>query len=74
MTCSICTPGLNDSLISIAGEFQADGRRHRLQPLLFPQGREGALFHAIKPLLKQPVVIHGRNLYEPALMKSLGFE
>ena len=25
-------------------------------------------------LLKQPVIIDGRNLYEPALMESLGFE
>ena len=31
-------------------------------------------FDAIKALLKQPVVIDGRNLYEPALMLSLGFE
>ena len=31
-------------------------------------------FDAIKALLKQPVIIDGRNLYEPALMGSLGFE
>ena len=31
-------------------------------------------FDAIKTLLKQPVIIDGRNLYEPALMESLGFE
>ena len=31
-------------------------------------------FHAIKSLLKQPVVVDGRNLYEPELMKSLGIE
>ena len=31
-------------------------------------------FDAIKALLKQPVVIDGRNLYEPALMQSLGIE
>ena len=31
-------------------------------------------FDAIKSLLKQPVVIDGRNLYEPQLMKSLGIE
>lgn len=29
---------------------------------------------AIKTLLKQPVVIDGRNLYEPAMMASLGIE
>jgi UDPglucose 6-dehydrogenase len=31
-------------------------------------------FEQIKRLLKQPVVFDGRNLYEPALMKELGFE
>ena len=31
-------------------------------------------FDAIKSLLKQPVVVDGRNLYEPELMKSLGIE
>ncbi len=31
-------------------------------------------FDAIKSMLKQPVVIDGRNLYEPALMLSLGIE
>jgi UDPglucose 6-dehydrogenase len=31
-------------------------------------------FEAIKSLLKQPVVIDGRNMYEPQLMKSLGIE
>lgn len=31
-------------------------------------------FDAIKALLKQPVVIDGRNLYEPALMRTLGIE
>lgn len=31
-------------------------------------------FDGIQAALKQPVVIDGRNLYEPALMKSLGFE
>jgi UDPglucose 6-dehydrogenase len=31
-------------------------------------------FDALKTQLKQPVVFDGRNLYEPALMKSLGIE
>jgi UDPglucose 6-dehydrogenase len=31
-------------------------------------------FDAIKAALKQPVVIDGRNLYEPALMATLGIE
>ena len=31
-------------------------------------------FDAIKALLKQPVVIDGRNLYEPALMRTMGME
>jgi UDPglucose 6-dehydrogenase len=31
-------------------------------------------FDAIKAALKQPVVLDGRNLYDPALMKTLGFE
>jgi UDPglucose 6-dehydrogenase len=31
-------------------------------------------FEAIKRQLKQPVVIDGRNLYEPRLMRSLGIE
>ena len=31
-------------------------------------------FDTIKALLKQPVVIDGRNLYEPTLMQSLGIE
>ena len=31
-------------------------------------------FDGIKALLKQPVVIDGRNLYEPALMRTLGIE
>ena len=31
-------------------------------------------FDAIKALLKQPVVIDGRNLYEPALLRALGIE
>ena len=31
-------------------------------------------FEAIKTRLKQPVVIDGRNLYEPAMMQSLGIE
>ena len=31
-------------------------------------------FDLIKARLKQPVVIDGRNLYEPALMQSLGIE
>ncbi len=31
-------------------------------------------FDAIKALLKQPLVIDGRNLYEPALMASLGID
>jgi UDPglucose 6-dehydrogenase len=31
-------------------------------------------FEAIKSLLKQPVVVDGRNLYEPQLMASLGIE
>ena len=31
-------------------------------------------FDAIKFALKQPVVIDGRNLYEPKLMKTLGIE
>ncbi|MBX9716867.1 MAG: UDP-glucose/GDP-mannose dehydrogenase family protein [Burkholderiaceae bacterium] len=31
-------------------------------------------FDSIKALLKQPVVIDGRNLYEPAFMRTLGIE
>jgi UDPglucose 6-dehydrogenase len=31
-------------------------------------------FEEIKKLLKQPVIVDGRNLYEPALMESLGIE
>jgi UDPglucose 6-dehydrogenase len=31
-------------------------------------------FDAIKSMLKQPLVFDGRNLFEPALMKSLGIE
>jgi UDPglucose 6-dehydrogenase len=31
-------------------------------------------FEQIKSMLKQPIVFDGRNLYEPALMKELGFE
>jgi UDPglucose 6-dehydrogenase len=31
-------------------------------------------FEAIKTRLKQPVVIDGRNLYEPAMMQALGIE
>jgi UDPglucose 6-dehydrogenase len=31
-------------------------------------------FEQIKTALRQPVVIDGRNLYDPALMKSLGIE
>jgi len=31
-------------------------------------------FDLMRSLLKQPVVFDGRNLYEPALMASLGFE
>lgn len=31
-------------------------------------------FDAIKTLLKQPVIIDGRNLFEPQMMKSLGIE
>lgn len=31
-------------------------------------------FEQIKRLLKQPIVFDGRNLYEPALMRDLGFE
>jgi UDPglucose 6-dehydrogenase len=31
-------------------------------------------FDAIKATLKQPVIIDGRNLYEPAYMRSLGIE
>ncbi|MDL2337574.1 MAG: UDP-glucose/GDP-mannose dehydrogenase family protein [Pseudomonadota bacterium] len=31
-------------------------------------------FDAIKTMLKQPVVIDGRNLYEPPLMRALGIE
>jgi UDPglucose 6-dehydrogenase len=30
-------------------------------------------FDAIKQALKQPLVIDGRNLYDPALMRELGF-
>ena len=30
-------------------------------------------FDAIKAALKQPVILDGRNLYEPRLMKTLGF-
>jgi UDPglucose 6-dehydrogenase len=31
-------------------------------------------FEAIKSLLRSPVIVDGRNLYNPDLMKSLGFE
>jgi UDPglucose 6-dehydrogenase len=31
-------------------------------------------FAAIKPALKQPVIFDGRNLYEPAMMRTAGFE
>jgi len=31
-------------------------------------------FDAIRSQLRQPLVFDGRNLYEPALMKSLGIE
>ena len=31
-------------------------------------------FDAIKAMLKQPVVIDGRNLYEPAFMRAMGIE
>ena len=31
-------------------------------------------FDEIKRLLKQPVIFDGRNLYEPALMRDLGFD
>ena len=31
-------------------------------------------FDSIKALLKHPAVFDGRNLYEPALMQSLGIE
>jgi UDPglucose 6-dehydrogenase len=31
-------------------------------------------FDGMKAQLKRPLVIDGRNLYEPALMKQLGFE
>ena len=31
-------------------------------------------FDSIKALLKQPVVIDGRNLYEPAFMRTMGIE
>jgi UDPglucose 6-dehydrogenase len=31
-------------------------------------------FDQIKRLLKQPVIFDGRNLYEPALMRDLGFD
>jgi UDPglucose 6-dehydrogenase len=31
-------------------------------------------FDGIKAALKSPVILDGRNLYEPALMKTLGFE
>ena len=31
-------------------------------------------FDGIKAALKSPVILDGRNLYEPALMKALGFE
>jgi UDPglucose 6-dehydrogenase len=31
-------------------------------------------FDQIKRLLKQPVIFDGRNLYEPALMRELGFD
>lgn len=34
----------------------------------------GADFVALKKLLKQPVVFDGRNLYDPALLKSLGYD
>jgi UDPglucose 6-dehydrogenase len=27
----------------------------------------------VKRLLKQPVILDGRNMYDPAVMKSLGF-
>ena len=29
---------------------------------------------AVKVLLKQPVVVDGRNIYDPAEMKNLGFQ
>lgn len=31
-------------------------------------------FHFIKSCLKQPVIFDGRNLYDPAYLKSLGFQ
>jgi UDPglucose 6-dehydrogenase len=31
-------------------------------------------FDSLKAVLRQPVVIDGRNLYEPALMESMGIE
>lgn len=31
-------------------------------------------FEHIKAVLKQPVIFDGRNLYEPALMKTFGIE
>ena len=31
-------------------------------------------FDAIKSALKQPVIFDGRNLYDPAFMKTLGLE
>ena len=31
-------------------------------------------FEAIRTALRQPLVFDGRNLFEPALMKSLGIE
>ena len=34
----------------------------------------GADLAALKKLLKQPVIFDGRNLYDPALLKSLGFD
>jgi UDPglucose 6-dehydrogenase len=31
-------------------------------------------FDQMKTLLKAPIIFDGRNLYEPAMMKGLGFE
>ena len=31
-------------------------------------------FAELKNLLKAPIIFDGRNLYEPATMKDLGFE
>jgi len=31
-------------------------------------------FEVVRAMLKQPVILDGRNLYDPAMMKSFGLE